>query len=124
MRLGSMKKLQTKAKGDELEADPKIKSSSLLIASLLLALTTCVFWMSPLALGFSDKAYERMNFMLVHEVFMMLFVLGPAMLLSSALNGVITLITKEQEFLYRKILLISIITVIVAQILMLVFLTI
>jgi len=65
-----------------------------------------------------------MNFMLVHEVFMMLFVLGPAMLLSSALNGVITLITKEQEFLYRKILLISIITVIVAQILMLVFLTI
>jgi len=85
--------------------------------------TTFMFWMSPLGLGFSDQASEKFGSGVASDLFTFVFLLGPISIVFTSVFFIIALFGFIEKRTTNWIVGTMMIVTIIAQILTLIYLT-
>ncbi len=92
-------------------------------AVVFCGLSSFVFWMSPLGLGFNSNAVEKLNSGYIHELFQLTYWAGPLSILIAIMLIIGGVMKPTSKVAIKRIILILTGTVVISQISMLIYLS-
>jgi hypothetical protein len=117
-----MKRLRMKAKA-KAEYDDRTTLWAVVPILVLCGLTSFLFWMSPLGLGFNDIASTKLQNGFVSSLYMFIFWAGPISIVASLVLIQIAIFKTDLKRLLRRLIACLSISVIISQISLLIYLT-